>query len=181
MVDVKKIQSLLKTHFIVDEDSRVQIQPDGVVNVVGTVILTKRCKQLPVTFGKVTGTFDCQNKSLTSLIGAPRHVGGSFWCQYNKLTSLEGAPDRVGYNFECGRNLITSLEHLPAHVGNKVWVSPTLDMSLLRLCMYKKLDYLDWDPTMATIMRKYVGQGKPGALKCAGELIKAGFKENARW
>jgi hypothetical protein len=32
-----------------------------------------------------------------------------------------------------------------------------------------------------SIMNKYLGQGKPGAIKCAAELIKAGFKDNARW
>jgi hypothetical protein len=31
------------------------------------------------------------------------------------------------------------------------------------------------------ILNKYVGQGKSGAIKCAAELIKAGFKDNARW
>ena len=31
------------------------------------------------------------------------------------------------------------------------------------------------------ILMKYVGQGKPGAIKCAAELIRAGFKEAARW
>jgi len=34
---------------------------------------------------------------------------------------------------------------------------------------------------VAVILNKHVGGGKAGALKCALELIKAGYKENARW
>ena len=31
------------------------------------------------------------------------------------------------------------------------------------------------------IMAKYAGQGKRASLSCAAELIRAGYKDNARW
>jgi len=34
---------------------------------------------------------------------------------------------------------------------------------------------------VSTIMNNHAGQGKPGAIKAAVELIRAGYKENARW
>jgi hypothetical protein len=34
---------------------------------------------------------------------------------------------------------------------------------------------------VSDIIHKYLGQGKAGALKAAAELIKAGYKDNARW
>jgi hypothetical protein len=43
--------------------------------------------------------------------------------------------------------------------------------------------YLGWEcpQVVNEIMTKYEGQGKPGAIKAAAELIRAGYKENARW
>jgi hypothetical protein len=72
-----------------------------------------------VKFGVVTGHFDCDNNSLTSLEGAPKKVGGYFSCDNNSLTSLEGAPQEVGGYFYCSNNSLTSLEGAPKKVvGN---------------------------------------------------------------
>jgi hypothetical protein len=72
-----------------------------------------------VKFGVIEGSFNCSNNHLTSLEGAPQHVGGDFDCYNNHLTSLEGAPQDVRGNFYCSNNHLTSLEGAPQHVrGN---------------------------------------------------------------
>ena len=93
-----------------------------------------------VRFGSVSGDFSCSRNSLTSLEGAPQHVGrdficsdndltsleglpdgfkvdGGFSCTGNELKSLEGAPQRVDGHFYCSYNDLTSLEDAPQHVG----------------------------------------------------------------
>ena len=71
----------------------------------------------------VGGYFDCSRNKLTSLEGAPQHVGGSFACLHNKLTSLEGAPQHVSEGFYCDNNKLTSLEGAPQHVGGDFYCS----------------------------------------------------------
>ena len=59
---------------------------DGLVNVDGGVNLYNRgLTELPLKFGTVTGSFDCDDTVLTSLVGCPLRVGGNFYCSYNKL------------------------------------------------------------------------------------------------
>jgi len=66
---------------------------------------------------KVRGNFNCWNNSLTSLKGAPQEVGGNFFCDLNNLTSLKGSPQEVGWSFNCEDNKLTSLEGAPQKVG----------------------------------------------------------------
>ena len=78
------------------------INSDGSIDVDGNVNLwDKKLTELPLTFNKVNGYFDCGNNILTSLKGSPRWVGSSFYCRYNRLTSLEFSPDYVGGDFRC--------------------------------------------------------------------------------
>ena len=70
-----------------------------------------------ISFGHVSGNFDCSHILLTSLKGAPQTVGGSFDCGVNKLTSLKGAPQTVNGDFVCGVNKLTSLKGAPQTVN----------------------------------------------------------------
>lgn len=148
-----------------------------------------------------THNFECDHNNLTSLQYAPHHVGSFFICSSNLLTSLAHAP-RTTQGFLCADNKLTSLLHgpqtvfgayfcndnpleslagAPEKLSGAFWCTPGHDLPILRLCMYDKLDLDFWDPKLADIMKKYAGTGKPGAIKCAAELIRAGFKGNARW
>ena len=50
----------------------------------------------------VTGSFNCANNYLSSLEGAPQHVGGSFDCSHNRLLkTLKDGPQFVGRDFIC--------------------------------------------------------------------------------
>jgi len=199
---VKRVNTLLNSCFIVN--GPVTIRPDLVVDVRGDVMLRRgqSLEKFPVQFGHVSGSFWCNNNVLTSLQGAPGHVGGNFDCQHNKLTSLQGAPDHVVGDFECTNNRLTDLQGAPTHVGrdflcdrNKL-VSLTgapdhvgdvfvctynTQLPLLRLTMYTHMYVMNAPTPIIEILDKYVGKGKPGALKAAAELIKAGYKDNARW
>ena len=71
------------------------------VNVTGDVYLEELgLKEIPITFGKVGGNFDCSDNELMSLVGCPSEVGGDFKCKYNRLTSLKGYPRKVGGIFD---------------------------------------------------------------------------------
>ena len=84
------------------------INDDGSIDVDGGVyLLNKGLTELPLTFNKVSGNFDCDYNRLTSLKGCPRWVGGYFDCNNNKLTSLEFSPDYVGGYFSCSSNNLT--------------------------------------------------------------------------
>ena len=82
---------------------------------------------LPFPFGKVSGSFSCNDCHLTSLENSPIEVGDCFYCSGNKLESLEGAPKKVGVKFECAANSkeFTSKDIAKvSKVGHKVKVFP---------------------------------------------------------
>ena len=84
------------------------INGDGSIDVNGDVWLyDKELTELPLTFNKVTGYFNCRHNKLTTLKGSPRWVGGIFACSRNQLTSLEFSPDYVGGDFYCKYNKLT--------------------------------------------------------------------------
>lgn len=118
MVDVTKIEKLLKKHFYIQGTKSVD-PTTGVVDVEGEVVLKEKFKisRLPVQFGVVNGTFACWKNTLTTLEGAP-HTADYFICEYNQLTSLAHAPKKVSHSFRCGYNQLTSLAHAPKAVKN---------------------------------------------------------------
>lgn len=141
---------------------------------------------------KVGKRYYCSGNLLTSLLGAPEHVGKEFYCSYNQLTSLAHGPQFVGKEYHCGGNhQLTSLEGAPETFKDVFSVTWNPKLPLLRSLVAKEIDLRgDLSFTKAKyakmflvrdILNKYAGEGKPGAIKAAAELIKAGFKENARW
>ena len=84
------------------------INDDGSIDVNGNVFLyNKELTELPLSFNKVSGYFNCGYNNLTSLKGCPRWVGGWFHCYKNQLTNLEFSPDYVGGGFSCKSNNLT--------------------------------------------------------------------------
>ena len=200
MVDNHEILNLLRMHF--NTIGKVTIDQQGLVSCTGDVEARLHMSRLPVQFDHVGGDFYCghkqlvslegapryvrgavhvHNNQLTSLQGAPRYVGTSFYCNDNQLTSLQGAPQDVGGNFYCIDNKLTSLEGAPSHIGSRIMLTYSPTLPLLRVLSYKMIFISDSPPQLIAILDKYTGQGKKGALPCAAELIKAGYKDNARW
>lgn len=71
---------------------------------------------LPLTFGYVSGHFDCRTNRLTSLKGCPKEVGKSFYCSNNKLVNLEYCPEKIGRSLFCEDNMLTSLDGSPVEI-----------------------------------------------------------------
>lgn len=136
---------------------------------------------------QVNGSFyayHCEN--LHSLQGAPRWVGGEFIAYNCALTHLQGAPLIVKGMFDVSGNPLANYDHVPEEC-TAVILPYNRQAPILKLLVYPRVEFR-WDgithgnhTVVNTIMRKYAGQGKAGAIKCAAELIKAGYKENARW
>jgi hypothetical protein len=132
----------------------------------------------------VQKNFRCSDNLITSLTHAPTHVPGSFNCSKNKLTNLLGAPEHVGDDMSCHNNPLESLEGAPTHVGRNWWISYQEKLPLLRTINCQEVQFMNLNPKsnqVAEILNKHTGEGKPGAIKAAAELIRAGFKGNARW
>jgi hypothetical protein len=131
----------------------------------------------------VGDNFYCSCNQLTTLEGAPRSIGGGFSCSDNQLITLQGAPSSVGGGFNCYNNKLTTLEGAPISVGGGFHCSYNNNMPLLRLLLIKDVKKISLQPKndiVKNILNKYLGQGRGGALQCAAELTKAGYKGNAR-
>lgn len=210
MVDKDLVHQLLKKYFKVSgvadiqDDGRVNVE--GNVK----LIYNAPKGVIPVKFGIVSGTFNAERKGLVTLLNAP-DTCDTLKVAVNKITSLEHAPSQVesldvGFNqltslkhapdgmwrMTAFKNPLTSLEGLPDSLDKDFSIEITYDdqLPLLRLINVGMVHigtpgaaYLKSRPfePVNSIINKYLGQGKPGAIKCAAELIRAGFKENARW
>ena len=99
------------------------VNPDGSIDVDGNVNLwDKRLTELPLTFNKVNGYFDCGMNKLTSLKGCPRWVGSWFICSRNELPSLEFVPEYVGSSFYCIWNRLTD-NYCDTEIGGSFYTS----------------------------------------------------------
>ena len=70
-----------------------------------TAFINKKANRLTngsFVWGKVDGSFICNECGIKSLEGAPKEVGSDFSCALcPNIKSLEGAPKKVGGNFYC--------------------------------------------------------------------------------
>ena len=203
MVNKNKIETDLQYYMM---SSKYKIDDMGIVHVDGNVHCDRlpKNKQMPVQFGRVTGDF-CIAAGLQpmSLKGSPQYVGKWFLIdRNNQITSLEHGPTQVdgSYTVEVG-NPIKSLKGVAPYVGKNLNIfSPTLKelndlpenlksvhvaynkhIPVLRLLTAQHAYVQNATIGMQKILDKYQGQGKPGALKAAAELIRSGYKEHARW
>lgn len=129
---------------------------------------------------KILGQFVCNTNLLTDLTYSPVHVA-HFYCRSNSLNSLRGAPQEVLGDFQCHFNPLTSLEGAPQKVLRQFIIDYDENLPMLRLLMYADVIVHGAPLAVEEIMHKYEGTGRPGALKAALELIRAGHAENARW
>ena len=137
----------------------------------------------------VMGNFSCVNCELTSLRGGPTHVQGFYSAAHNHLSDLVGAPQTVTRMMTVTDNPLTSLEGLSAGIKQlKLSYNPKLH--LLRLLeLPEGFQILDpsaddqfyEDSVWQKILEPYMSEGRKGAIKAAAELVKAGYKENAKW
>lgn len=87
--------------------------------------------RLPLSFRKVSGTFDCRYNNLEFLDGCPIEVGGDFFISDNRLKSLVGCPIMVR-RFLAGDNLITDLVGCPEVINGDFNVSGNRNLVSLK-------------------------------------------------
>lgn len=188
MVTREEIQQEL--HLFFDVQGQALISAHGVISVEGTVWARRTLPydHIPLQFGHITHNFVLfRQDNLKNLQGCPHTVLGDFKVIGPNLTDLTGAPRSVGKLCSLLCNNLKNLENLPDNCG-KLRLNMTLDLPLLRLTESTYpitwgahgMSLTDLD-TVSNIINKYRGTGRPGALKAAVELIRAGFKNNAKW
>lgn len=137
----------------------------------------------------VMGNFSCINCELTSLKEGPKHVYGFYSAAHNHLTDLAGAPQTVTRMMTVTDNPLTSLEGLSPGI-KQLKLSYNSKLPLLRLLeLPEGFQILDPDAdddfyeesSWQKILEPFMDEGRKGAIKAAAELIRAGYKENARW
>lgn len=181
-------RKLFVEHF--DFDGEYTIRADNVVDVDGDCAASKKLTRFPVTFGKITGTFDCSYCNLESLERGPHTVGKFFHCNNNNLSSLKGSPISVRQYFTCYSNPLKSLEYLPS---NPIEIGfPFIEgLPLLRVLKYDTLTMFEDYSRISRenrkfplwILRKYNNRNitRANILACQKELIDNGFEDNASW
>lgn len=204
--EVKQLEDQFMQHFSCIKLRRLDIDPETrAVNVTAYSVTLKTLGYIPVKMGYVWGAFNCSHCLLTSLHNAPHTVSISFNCEGNKLSSLEHGPRKVEGIYNCADNKLHDFRHAAAHVrmefrgsnqalgslksleglptsASLIRITYESELPLLRLIEHKRfIVEQSPNPVIQDILEKYQGQGKPGALKAAAELIKSGYKGNARW
>jgi hypothetical protein len=136
----------------------------GLITVSGSVYLkpmsTTRQNKLPVAFDQVYGNFDCADRGLISLEGAPRHVEFNFSCEKNQLVDLVGAPKTVNGNFVCTENKLKTLEGGPVYVGGKYQCWDNALENLIGSPYYVRTEFVCRDNKLTTLKGApfYVGR-----------------------
>lgn len=184
-IEDNDIEKLLIKYF---EFSDYEILSDGRVNVNGptSLRLAPPNGKLPVKFNKAKKDFAIGAGDLSTLEGCPRLVSGEFSCGYNQINSLIGGPIEIYGDYLCIGNNLKSLEGLPKILNGRIILHANHNLPLLKLLFVKDLQriellgYMASEKIIASILNKYIGTGQKGALQCAAELTKAGFKNNAR-
>jgi hypothetical protein len=124
------------------------INDDGSIDVDGDVWLNSRVLvELPLTFNRVSGYFNCGENELTTLKGSPRWVRGYFRCGGNDLTSLDFSPEYVGDDFNCSHNGLTTLKGSPKHVGGHFFCGDNENLNNITGCTEKIGKYFFCDNT----------------------------------
>lgn len=179
--DPDRIKQIMKSNFAL-EAKKYEID-QGVVNVPNWSVRSFTfMDQLPVQFGYVQGMFDVSGSGLISLEGSPHIVDHGFYCRGLKITNLVGGPQHVKGDYWCTENpQLESLEGCPETLSGKFIVRYTPTLHLLRLLQYSNFHVQNIPPDVGNILQAFRGQGKPGAIRAAAELIRAGYKDNAKW
>jgi hypothetical protein len=136
---------------------------------------------------QVDGNFLCYRNKLKSLAGAPRVVGGDFKCLYNELESLTGAPRVVGGDFDCSENQLKSLAGAPHLIDGQFVLTYAANLPLLPLLNISGVTRFGFvsnriltNQDLSVILNRWANTGTRGMVPCAMEMIKAGYRSNAK-
>lgn len=171
MVDPDQILELFNKHFETT-NAQVVVNDQGLVDVLNdklpgsrhVVVYVRNHKltQLPVAFGRVEGNLDASRQNIKTLKNFPQVITGNLYTEDNRNL-------RQFYDF-----------HIQEIQG--IWYTDYKESQhLLKMLVARKIQLTDAPRAVSDILNKYAGKGRVGALHAAVELIKAGYKENAKW
>jgi hypothetical protein len=143
------------------------------------------------------GDFTCDSSSIESFKYGPKIVNKTMYCcQCPFLSSLDGFPEYIADDaIMCFNPLLPLGWDFPYinNIGRRLYISYHKDLPLLRLLSpdYKNSKiYVQWgglaneeEEQVKGILSKYDNNPtwKKSVVDCQYELIKAGFKGNAKW
>lgn len=168
-------------------DHKSTINDDLTVDVDGLcVICNENLEQIPVSFGRIDGDFDCSINKLKSLHGSPRTIDGDFYCTQNNIDNLDGFPNYVRGDCWLFENNIKTLHNIHK-LRIKFGTGATLDLSrnpikshILGLMLVENLLTVQLDnKKVQQILNKHLKRGR-NIHNCQEELIQAGFTEYAK-
>jgi hypothetical protein len=165
--DHKHIEIWIREH----TSKEFTIHPDGAVDVRGNVSLRWDGATLPVQFGRIEGSFNVNDSTLTSIVGFPHYVQTVMYCSRTNIRSLHGIEEAVKY------------------VGDTFFCTGKLPTHMLGLLLIEGITNVRIDDVnekgesnevLQRILNKHIG-GNGDILVCQDELIDAGFIDQARW
>lgn len=133
---------------------------------------------------QIKGDYEIQDDGIVNVQGDVSHA-----IKQSRLYVTFGS---VSGDFSSYWKGLKNLKGLPTHIGGTIIITYYNGMPVLRCLVAEKGIRLQattsnyptyWKDRQAInqILDKYVGQGRKGALACAAELIRAGYKDSARW
>ena len=131
----------------------------------------------------ITGQFDCEYNGLTTLVGGPQQVDGYYYCSRNQLTDLEGCASHIGDTLYARHNDITSLVgiHKIIKSCNRIFIdSSDIKEGGIGLLLIANLAHISDEAEPFVIIKKYLGSGTKGMMKCRAELIANGYTQYAK-
>jgi hypothetical protein len=175
----------------------VDFEDDGTINVGGgdprsfVGLKRKEFTKIPAPIGKIPGSFSCTENDLQDLTNSPQHVPMSFYLGYQPtIKSLRGGPQWVGHTFDMQHSWPESMEGLPRYVGESIIIRYHENLPVLRLLMVggsweldlRRRTFKDAEAVLyvGRFIEKYKKLGANGVMPCAAEMIKAGYRGNAR-
>ena len=146
---IELLDRCAKKRWRLDHRGYVDVRGDFICTVPRTEFSSGLTSLKGIRFGRVTGDFNVDNNSLSTMNGFPEEVGGNLVASYNKIKSLKGGPKKVGFNYAVTGNKLTSLEGAPESINGSF------------SCSYNKLSTLKNGPMSVE-----------GSFICTGNLLE---------
>jgi hypothetical protein len=159
------------------------------------IMANQGVRSLKYTPKKILGEFSCGHNDFISLTDGPVSVSGNYACEHNnKLESLEGLATEIGGDLDfngCKKLKVMWNSFDSIKVGGNIYIPYHINLPLLRLLAptyaNSKIQVLLFDiadlEEIHDILAKYfnVENWKKAVVDCQYELIKSGYKGNAKW
>ena len=161
-----------------------------IVDVTGNVNLQNRgLTELPVHFGRVTGSFDISENNWISLKGLPTYINNNFYYNTSNAHSIFDVPILpplcVNGSFSCKgvkslHNIHKTFHHLIVRNGFDTNANSHFLGLLLIPGISNVSNFVFSSTQIEIIINKYLEQDYRDIHACQEELIQAGFAEYAK-